>query len=162
MLLNLGYSTNFTCDIYKEWGEKLAARTVYFLITNKNMQMTRLEKNKYLVSKRDKGRRSNYFCSKLLLPIFPFWFSILNNLLIMDSLIGIMKYFFSHFSKMFPIHTPWNYQSILWSSDVFREYKTGTFGKNRSNFLTHFSPLFLLYTPVDVIKHLVFYCFKGL
>ena len=28
VLLNPRYSTNFTCDLYKEWGENLAARTV--------------------------------------------------------------------------------------------------------------------------------------
>ena len=28
VLLNPGYCTSFTCDLYKEWCEKLAARTV--------------------------------------------------------------------------------------------------------------------------------------
>ena len=27
LLLNPGYSNNFTCDLYKEWSEKLSART---------------------------------------------------------------------------------------------------------------------------------------
>ena len=43
--LNLGYSANFTCDLHKEWGEALAARTVVntFLITNNKIQITWLE-----------------------------------------------------------------------------------------------------------------------
>ena len=87
---------------------------------------------------------------KLFLPIFPLWFSILKNLLIMDSLIAIlkdMKDFVSHFFTVFPFYTPWNYQSNLWFSDVFWDYKTGILGRNRSSFETHFSPVFPFCTP---------------
>ena len=28
ILLNSGYGTNFTCDLHKEWDDKIAARTV--------------------------------------------------------------------------------------------------------------------------------------
>ena len=54
--------------------------------------MTRLEKNSYLTAKRDKEGVIISVLNFLLL-IFPIWFSILNNLIIMDSLIGIMKDF---------------------------------------------------------------------
>ena len=66
--------------------------------------MTQLEKDRELISKRDKERRSNYFCTKLFLPIL--WFSFLNNLLIIDSLIGFMKDFDSRFLTMFPFKPP--------------------------------------------------------
>ena len=39
------------------------------------------------------------------------------------------------------------FQSNFWFSDVFRNYKTGTLGRNRSSFLTHFSPVLFFYTP---------------
>ena len=81
------------------------------------------------------------------MSIFPLWFSILNNLLIMDSLIGIMKDFVSRFFTMFQFYNSWNYPSNLWFCDVFREYKKGTLGRNKSSFLTHFSPVFLFCTP---------------
>ena len=67
--------------------------------------MTRLEKNRQLISKRDKKRRSN-LCSKLFLANIPLWFSILNNLLIMDSLIRMVKDLVSRFCTMFPFYTP--------------------------------------------------------
>ena len=37
LLQNSGYITNFTCDLHKEWGEKLTAKNAVniFLITNK-------------------------------------------------------------------------------------------------------------------------------
>ena len=57
------------------------------------------------------------------LPIFPLLFSILNNLLIIESLIGIVKDFVSRFFTMFPFIPPLNYQSNLWFSDIFWEYK---------------------------------------
>ena len=48
VFINSRYGTNFTCNLHKKWGEKLAARTVVsiFSITNKKMQMIWLEKNK--------------------------------------------------------------------------------------------------------------------
>ena len=39
-LLNPEYSTNFTCDLYKEWGEKLAARTVINVSFNNGQKYT--------------------------------------------------------------------------------------------------------------------------
>ena len=57
------------------------------------------------------------------LSIFPSWFSILNNLLIMNSLIATMKDFDIRFFTMFRFYTARNYPSNLWFSDVFREYK---------------------------------------
>ena len=38
--LNPGYSTNFTCDLHKECGEKLAARTVVNLFFNNKQKHT--------------------------------------------------------------------------------------------------------------------------
>ena len=32
--LNLGYNTNFTCDLHKLWGEKIASRTVVNIFFN--------------------------------------------------------------------------------------------------------------------------------
>ena len=46
---------------------------------------------------------------------------------------------------MFLFKHPRNYQSKLWFSDVFGDYKTGTLGRNKSNFLIHFSPVLLFY-----------------
>ena len=40
VLLNPGDSTNFTCDLYKEWGEKLAARTVINTCFNNEQKNT--------------------------------------------------------------------------------------------------------------------------
>ena len=71
VLLNPGYSTNFIWDLYKEKGEKLSARTVVskFLITNKNIQMTSLEKNRF----QKETKKEGVFISVLnfFLPIFP-------------------------------------------------------------------------------------------
>ena len=95
------------------------------------------------------------------MSIFPLWFSNLNHLLIMDSLIGIMKDFVWCFFTMFQFYTPWNYPSNLWFSDVFREYKRETLGRNRSSFLTHFSPVFLFCIPCKRQKTLVLLLFPG-
>ena len=56
---------------HKEWAEKLATRAVkkYFNNEKKNIQMNRLEKNRYLISKKDKER---YFCSKFFLVKITF------------------------------------------------------------------------------------------
>ena len=40
ILLNLGYSTCFTCDFHKEWGEKLAARNVLNIFSNNEQNHT--------------------------------------------------------------------------------------------------------------------------
>ena len=53
--------------VVKNFSKQLQQTNI--LITNKNIQMTRLEKNQ-LISKRNKGR-SNYFCSKLFLANIP-------------------------------------------------------------------------------------------
>ena len=113
--------------------------------------MTRLERTDSWFQKETKKDISilNFFFS-----IFPLWFSILNNLLIMNSLIGIMKDFVSSFSTMFQFYIPWNYPSNLWFSDVFREHKRGTVGRNKSSFLTHFSPVFLFCTHCECQKTL--------
>ena len=54
------------------------------------------------------------YCSRLFLRIFPLWFSTLNNLFIIDSLIGIMKAFVSSLFTMLLYYTLWNYRSNLW------------------------------------------------
>ena len=71
MLLNPGYRTNFTCDLHKEWDEKLTARAVANKYFNNELKYTNdsIRKEQMLISKRDKERRSNYFCPKLLLNI---------------------------------------------------------------------------------------------
>ena len=53
-----------------------------------------------LISKRGKKDISvlNFLLSK-----FPLWFNILNNLLIMDSFIGTIKYFVSCFFTISPL-----------------------------------------------------------
>ena len=84
------------------------------------------------------------------LPIFPSWFSILDNLLIMDSLSSIMKDFVLRFFIMFSFSTLWNDQSNLWFS-VFREYKTRMLGRNRSSW-TYLSPVLFFYTHFNVRK----------
>ena len=40
VLLNPGYSTNFTCDLHKEWGETLAVRTVVNIFFNDEQKHT--------------------------------------------------------------------------------------------------------------------------
>ena len=49
------------------------------------------------------------------------------------------------FSQCSYFISPRHYQSELWFSNVFRDYKTRTLGRNSSSFLTHFSPLLLFY-----------------
>ena len=120
VLLNSGYSANFTWDLHKEWGEKLTTRTLV---------------NNLLES--------------------------MNNLLIMNSLIDTMQDFVSLFFTMSLFYTSWNYQSNLWLSDVFREYKTGTLARNRSSFLTHFNLVFLFYAPLKRQKTLGLRFFQG-
>ena len=95
------------------------------------------------------------------MPILSSWFNILNNLLIMDSLIGIMKDFVSLFFTMFSFCTPWDYPINLWFSDVFRECKRGRSRRNKSSFLTHFSPVFLFSTPCERQKTLGLLLFPG-
>ena len=112
--------------------------------------------------KKRQKRRSNYFSVlNFFLSIFPLWFSFLNNLLIMDSLIDIRKDFVSPFFEMFSFCTPWNYPSNPWFSDVFREYKRVTPRRNNSNFLTHFSPVFLFCTLWECQKTLGLLLFPG-
>ena len=87
--------------------------------------MTRLEKNSYLTAKRDKEGVIISVLNFLLL-IFPIWFSILNNLIIMDSLIGIMKDFISRFFTMYPFYTLWiikvTYGFRMFSRSIKREH----------------------------------------
>ena len=73
MLLNPGYRTNFTCDLHKEWDDKIAARTVVnnFFKNEQKYTDDSVRQEKMLISKRDKERRSNYFCSKLFLVNIP-------------------------------------------------------------------------------------------
>ena len=73
MLLNPGYRTNFTCDLHKEWDEKLTTRAAGNKYFNNEPKYTNdsIRKEQMLISKRDKERRSNYFCSKLLLVNIP-------------------------------------------------------------------------------------------
>ena len=123
--------------------------------------MTRLEKNRCWFRKETKKEGVIISVLNFYWSIFPLWFNILNNLLIMDSLTGTIKYIVSRFFTMFPFHTPWNYQSNLWFSDIFREYKTGTLRRNRLSLLTHFSPVFLFYTPCNRQKSLRFLAFPG-
>ena len=72
-----------------------------------------------------------------------------------------MKDFDSHIFAMFPFYTTWNYPRNLWFSDVFREYEKGTLGRNKSSFLTHFSPLLLFCTPCEREKTLGLLLFPG-
>ena len=86
-------------------------------------------------------------------PIFPLWFSILNNLLIMYFLIGIRKALFHAFSQCFHFIPP-EIIKVSFGFLMFQEYKGGTLGRNRSSFLNHFSPNFLFYTPCKRQKNL--------
>ena len=56
MLLNLGYRTNFTCDLHKEWDEELTARAVANKYFNNEPKYTNdlIRKEQILISKRDK------------------------------------------------------------------------------------------------------------
>ena len=102
-----------------------------------------------IVDFKKRQSRSNYFCCKLFLANVPLMVSILNNLLIMDSLISIMKDFVARFFTMLSFCVPWNYPSNLWFPDVFREYERGTLTRNKSSFLTHFSPVLLFSIPCE-------------
>ena len=108
--------------------------------------MTRLERNRQLISKRDKDkeRRSNYFCSKLFLVNIPF----------------MVQYFEQFTNNGF---LDWYYERLcvtlfhdvpIWFCDVFMEYKKGTLGRNKSSFLTHSRPVFLFCTPCERQKTL--------
>ena len=100
VLLNPGYSTNFTCDLRKKWSEKLAARTVVNVIFNNKQEhiykwLANDSVRKEQIVDFEKRHREKVIISALnfFLPILFLCFCILNNLLIMDSLIGIMKDF---------------------------------------------------------------------
>ena len=75
-------------------------------MTNKNIHMTRLELNRQLISKETKKERAIISGPNFYLPIFSLLFSILNNLLIMDFLIGVfgktLFHAFSHCSHFIP------------------------------------------------------------
>ena len=114
-----------------------------------------------IVDFKKRQRRGNYFCCKLFLANVPLMVSILNNLLIMDSLISIMKDFVSRFFTMLSFCAPWNYPSNLWFPDVFREYERGTLKRNKSSFLTHFRPVLLISIPCERHKTLGFLLFLG-
>ena len=149
---------------HKEWGEKFAARTLVNKCFNNEQKHTNDSvRNEHIVDFKKETKKEGVVISVLnvFLPIFSLWFSILNNLLIMDSLIDIMKNFHSRFFTMFPFYTTWNYPSKLWFSDVFREYKRGTLGRNRSSFLTHFRPVFHFCTPCERQKTLGLLLFPG-
>ena len=68
--------------------------------------MTRFEKNKKKFQKETKKEGVIIYVLNLLWQIFPSWFSILNNLLIMNFLIGSMKDFVLRFFTAFPFSTP--------------------------------------------------------
>ena len=104
----------------------------------------------YFKKKAKKERIIISVLRNFFLPIFPSWFSILDNLLIMDSLSSIMKDFVLRFFIMFSFSTLWNDQSNLWFS-VFREYKTRMLGRNRSSW-TYLSPVLFFYTHFNVRK----------
>ena len=89
-------------------GEKLAARTVANIYFNNEQKHTNDSVRKeQIVDFKKRQRKKGIIISVLnfFLPIFPLWLSILNNLLKMDSLIGIMKDFDSHIFAMFPFYT---------------------------------------------------------
>ena len=110
--------------------------------------MTWLEKNSQLVSQRDQERRSNYFSVlNFFLPIFPLCFSILNNLLIMASLIAIMEDFVSRFFTLFSFCTPWNYPSNFWFADVFSKIYFHCTSSNETSNVTQI--LYSSKTPLD-------------
>ena len=84
--------------------------------------MTWLEKNR-LISKPDKERKSNYFCSKSFLINIPFmdwYFEQFTNNEFLDCI--IIKGFCSCFFTIFPFYTPLNYET-----NVFGEHKTGNY-----------------------------------
>ena len=57
-LLNPGYITNFTCDLHKEWGKKLATRTVvnkYF--NNKQKHTNDLVRKEQIVDFKKRQRK---------------------------------------------------------------------------------------------------------
>ena len=70
-----------------------------------------------------------------------------------------MKDFVSRFFTMFPFYNPWNYQSKLWFSDVFREYKMGTLGRNK--LFNSFQPSVPLLYPCKRQKNLSLVLFPG-
>ena len=79
--------------------------------------MTRLEKNRLLILKRDKERRSNYFCPKLFLPMFPLWFTLNVEIFACRNFRDFenQKFFWFLFSRFF--HT------FLFHGFYFREIK---------------------------------------
>ena len=80
-------------------------------------------------------------CSKQIFMVEYFW-QFINN--------GFLDWHYERLCftlfHMFPFYTLWNYPSNLWFSDVFREHKRGTLGRNKSRFSTHFSPVFFFCT----------------
>ena len=88
------------------------------------------------------------------MSIFPLWFSILSNLLIMDSSIGVMRDFVSCFFMMFQFYTPWNYPSNLWFFDVFREHNRETLERNKSSLFDPFQPSVPLLYPLKMSENL--------
>ena len=123
--------------------------------------MSWLEKSRQLISKRDKEGRSNYFCSKLFLVNITFtvqYFEQFTNNEFLDW--HYERLCFTSFQDV-PILCPLNYPSNLRFSDVFREYKRGTLGRNRLSFLSHFSPVLLFYNPCKYQKTLGFLVLSG-
>ena len=126
--------------------------------------MTWLEKNRQLISKRDKERRSNYFCSKLFLANIPFMvqhFEKFTNNGLLDWCYEKICLTLFHSVPIFPFYTPQNYQSNFCFFYVFWQYKKGTLGRNNSSFSTHFSPVLFFYTPYKPQKNLDLLQFPG-
>ena len=88
VLLNPRCSANFTWDLQKECGEKLAARTLVNIFFNNEQKRTNgsvRKKNDSWFQKETKKEEVIISVLNFFLAIFPFWCSILNNL-IMNSL----------------------------------------------------------------------------
>ena len=95
--------------ITKSWiYYQFVARTVVNKYFNNEQKQTNDSVRKELVDFKKRRKKEGVIISVLnfFLPISPLWFSILNNLLITDSLIGIVKDFVSRFFTMFQFYTP--------------------------------------------------------
>ena len=133
-------------------GRKLATRTAVKKYFNDEQKNTNDSVTNSWFQRETKKKGLIISVLNFFFPRFLLWLSISNNLLIMDSFIGIMKDFASRLFTMSPFYTAWSYPSNLWFSDVFREYKRGTLGRNKSRFLTHSSSVFLFCNPVNVTR----------
>ena len=88
VLLNLGYSTNFNCNLYKDWTEKLATRPIINIFFNEEKKHTNDLVRKEQTADFKITNKEGEIISVLnfFLPIFPLWFNILNNSAVYHSI----------------------------------------------------------------------------